>query len=401
MGTVFRARHRTTGEVGAAKVINADLAGRRVYRARFARERRVLEALDHPNIVPILDAGEEGDVPFIVTAFAPNGDVSALLRGELTTATVLSILRQSAEGLAAAHGAGIVHRDVKPGNLLVKDDGGQLRILVADFGIAWGRDFATSYTPYGCGVGTPGYMSPECSRGDRADARADVYSLACCLALLVGREGRRGPIARVIAKATSYYPEHRHPDVMTLCEDAEKILRSAGERALTPTGGGLEETRLDTPAGGTLPGEDLPSAAIVEAALERCGLPETACSSCLARGRSDTQMVTALITVVDVDRMRRHVNALAADLADELGVERVRIVVLPAELALADLVRSYLGLIFAQDVPAEDRDLVDARRQGNLLEIDLPSTLNRLCDEDALVPLVAHLGVARIRLNPI
>ena len=136
MGTVFRARHVETGAIYALKVINEELAGDPVARARFDREARILQALDHPNVVTIVDYDEEGGVPYIVTEFARDGDLRNFRSGGMDVETLLSVLRQAAEGLQAAHDEGIVHRDVKPPNLLVHREGDGLRIMVPDFGVA-------------------------------------------------------------------------------------------------------------------------------------------------------------------------------------------------------------------------------------------------------------------------
>jgi hypothetical protein len=402
MGTVFLARELSSGRIYALKVIRGDLADRTAFRARFEREAQILRSLEHPNIVRIHSAGEVDGVPYIVTEFARDGDLRSFLAGgELSISTVLSILWQSAAGLEAAHAKRIVHRDVKPGNLLVERGGDRLVIKVTDFGIAWGHDFATSYTPFGRAIGTPGYMSPECQRGEAADHTADVFSLGCCLKFMLGEAANQGPIVEVLRKAWSETPADRQQTVMDLYRDAAEALEGYGRNVISNVGtpGHLSETRLDTPASMTpvRGAEDRP--AVIDRVLERLGLDGTIESARLARGRSDRMLVTGLLTTPDPGSLGPHLNRLAAALANQLQVERVQLVLLPSGDAIPDIVRTYLSVLFAAEVPAEDLASVAARRIDGLLEIDLPPRVDRLCGEDVLVPLVAQLGVRTVKVN--
>lgn len=400
MGSVFQARHIEENWLCALKVIRDDLVGRPVIRARFAREARILRALNHPNIVPILDSGEVDGVAYIATKFVLDGDLLTFIGGELVTKNLLSILRQTAEGLEAAHEAGVVHRDVKPPNLLVERNGDTVRILLADFGVAGGEGFGPRYTRFGDAIGSPEFMSPECGVGKKADRRADVFSLAQCLVVMIG-PAARGPITAVITKATSPYPDERHPTVMDFYAEAAAALGSSAVQPPPPSIDGLAPTRLDTPVKAKEEGDSGDRVAVVEAALERIGLAGQAQTSRLARGRSDPRLVTALLVVEGVQRFRPHASAFAADLAQQLGVDRVRLVLLPPGQGLEESVRSYFALIFADHLPAHEISSLTARRTGELLQVDLSPRLKRLCDEDALVPLVAHLGVKEVQLNPI
>jgi serine/threonine protein kinase len=401
MGTVFRARELLGGRVYALKVIRRELSDRPAYRARFRREADILRALEHPNIVRIEAADEAEGIPYIVTEFAPAGDLGALLGGELLIETVLSILCQSAAGLEAAHAKGIVHRDVKPGNLLVVYEGDQLTIKVTDFGIAWGRDFATSYTPYGKAVGTPGYISPECQRGEDADQTADIYSLACCLKAMLGRAGNAGPIVAVLRKAMAPLPGDRQQSAMELYEDAAEVLDGYDPVVISSARPEFDpsDTSFDTPTDSTPVREDAGNPAVIRRALDRLGLAGAIEGARLARGRSDPMLVTGILTASAPRRLGPHLNRLAGDLVERLDVERVRLVLMPKDYPLADAVKSYLAVVFAEDVPAEDVAAIDARQIDGLLEIDLPPRVDRLCDEDVLVPLVAHLGVRTVRVN--
>lgn len=185
MGRVYRARHRLMGRQVALKFIASRFQGRPGAAARFLREIRLIGRLDHPNIVRALDADRVGDVPYIVMEYVRGRDLGRLLqeRGPLPAAEVASLAAQAALALDHAHRRGVVHRDVKPSNLLLADDG-VLRLL--DLGLATLLDhddddqepFATAA---GVAVGTIEYMSPEQAAGRPVDGRSDLYSLGCAM----------------------------------------------------------------------------------------------------------------------------------------------------------------------------------------------------------------------------
>jgi len=403
MGTVFRARHVETGRIYALKVIKSELAQHPVAQARFDREARILQRLEHPNVVKIAAYERDRGIPYIVTEFARDGDLRNFIAGGMETETLLSTLRQAAEGLQAAHDADIVHRDVKPANLLVNRGGGEMRIMVTDFGVAWGKDFSTHYTaPGGRGVGTRLYKSPECERAEEADCRADVYSLGICLNRMLGESAKEGPVVAVIAKAAAYWPKDRHSSVMELYEDAERALRAGGTGWVVPqpSGDDLAETMLDTPGGGTLAGDGTGRPRVLDQVLGRLGIQDQVRGGSLARGRGNPMLITGMLTVSDPEALGHAVGDLASGLARELKVDRVRLVLLTSDQAVPDIVRTYFSVLFADEVPPEDLEQLAARRVDDLLEIDAPPQIDRLCDEDVLVPLVAQLHVKNVRLNP-
>lgn len=178
MGVVYRGRDPRTGEAVAIKVIER---GDAKERARFEAEARALRSLDHPNVVRYLDHGvsDEG-APFLVMQWLEGMDLARRLeRRLLGVEEALTLARAVAEGLAAAHEAGIVHRDVKPSNVfLVGEDLRGARVI--DFGIARTEQRGDRLTSTGVLVGTPGYMAPEQIRGEH-DARTDVYGLGALL----------------------------------------------------------------------------------------------------------------------------------------------------------------------------------------------------------------------------
>jgi hypothetical protein len=191
MGTVYRAEHRLMGRPVALKVIHTHLLTHPGAVERFRQEVRAAARLAHPNIVTAYDAGETGGACFLVMEYVEGETLENVLarRGPLPVAEACGFARQAALGLRHAHEKGLVHRDLKPGNLLVTPQG-QVKIL--DFGLARLRpelQIDRGLTPAGAVVGTPTYLAPEQARDPgAADARADLYSLGCTLYhLLAGR----------------------------------------------------------------------------------------------------------------------------------------------------------------------------------------------------------------------
>ncbi|WP_051132827.1 serine/threonine-protein kinase [Nocardia paucivorans] len=178
MGQVWLAVDTTTDRRVALKVLPGELAEDRTYRARFEREAELAARLRDPHIVPIRSHGELDGRLFIEMEYIDGIDLARLLHrdGPLPPARAVDIVAQTAAALDAAHRAGLVHRDVKPPNILVRPDG---FVYLIDFGIAHGSD-STALTTAGLAIGTWAYMAPERFTG-RTDARSDVYSLGCVL----------------------------------------------------------------------------------------------------------------------------------------------------------------------------------------------------------------------------
>ncbi|MBJ7456949.1 MAG: serine/threonine protein kinase, partial [Thermoleophilia bacterium] len=171
---VHRARHAATRAPAAVKLFHRSVWADRAFRVRFRRECDALTALRHPNIVPILDCGEDDGRGYLAMSLATGGSLAErLVAGPMRPAQALGILRGVAAALDAAHSAGVLHRDVTPGNILLDPDGPWL----ADFGIARRID-ATVLTGEGELIGTAGYMAPEVIGGERATPAADRYALA-------------------------------------------------------------------------------------------------------------------------------------------------------------------------------------------------------------------------------
>ncbi|MDF1506306.1 serine/threonine-protein kinase, partial [Roseisolibacter sp. H3M3-2] len=232
MAEVYLARPLEGGEPVAVKLVAAPYAADPEAAGRFAREARTVASLAHPNLVRnlgVVDA-PDGRTVAIVSAYVRGRTLRAVLRerGALPFDEAAAVLRDVAAGLAHAHAARIVHRDVKPENVFLEDDSG--RALLADFGIARPIDAETQLTMVGSSLGTPTYMAPEQVDGGAVDARADVYALG-----LVGWEmlsGRR-PWAGESLYALLHKQKHEPlPDLGALRPDVPAFLLRAIEGAL-------------------------------------------------------------------------------------------------------------------------------------------------------------------------
>jgi serine/threonine-protein kinase len=181
MAIVYLAHDRELDRVVAVKRLADNLSHDRSFRDRFLREAQLAAPLSHPNVVRVYDFGHDPDGrPFIVMEYVEGGSLAeALARdGALTPARVVAVARDCCAGLAYAHAAGLVHRDLKPQNLLLDLDG---RVKIADFGIARTLDDGTSLTLTGSVLGTAGYLAPEQAGGSQVTAAADIYGLGVTL----------------------------------------------------------------------------------------------------------------------------------------------------------------------------------------------------------------------------
>jgi serine/threonine protein kinase len=186
MASVYLAEDAELDRPVAVKLLAGHLAGDAGFRTRFVREARMAAGLSHPNVVQVYDAGEEDGRPWIVMEYVAGTTLAdeVARSGPLAPDAVVALARQACAGLEHAHRAGLVHRDVKPHNLLLREDGA---LKIADFGIARALE-ETRLTEAGSVLGTAAYLSPEQAAGEPVTAAADVYALGVVLyELLTGR----------------------------------------------------------------------------------------------------------------------------------------------------------------------------------------------------------------------
>jgi YVTN family beta-propeller protein len=260
MGVVYRARHIALDHERALKVVASDLASDPRFRARFTRESRLAASIEHPNVIPVYHAGEESGRPYLSMRIVDGPDLGALVddQGPLDPRRVADIVTQVARGLDAAHERGLVHRDVKPSNVLVECVPQAERAYVTDFGISRLRAAETSVTTTGEFLGTADYVAPEQIQGDPVDHRADVYSLGGLTHYLLTGEppfpnrsepaklvahtnaprpapsrlasGLSRSVDAVVARAMAVDPESRHASASQYAAALDRALERAPRR---------------------------------------------------------------------------------------------------------------------------------------------------------------------------
>ncbi|MGV9943933.1 serine/threonine-protein kinase [Streptomyces sp. NPDC003401] len=268
MAVVYRARDLRLERTVALKLLAPELARNDTFRKRFTHESRVAAAIDHPHIVPVFEAGETDGLLYIAMRYVAGGDLRHLLdgRGPLQPATTARIAAQVASALDAAHEHGLVHRDVKPGNILVDrgtDSDHPEHVYLTDFGLTKKSLSLTGFTTVGQFVGTLDYVAPEQISGRPVDGRCDVYGLACVvhetlaghppfrrdddMALLWAHQYDEPPplttvrpdlppaVDEVFARALAKTPDARHPTCLAFVADLRTALLSDAERHHPPT----------------------------------------------------------------------------------------------------------------------------------------------------------------------
>ena len=285
MGVVYRAEHLTLGRQAALKIIVPNLAESEGFRTRFLQEARIAATLVHPNVVTVYDAGDVGGLLYIAMQYVEGSDLAKVLRsdGRLKPFRALDVLRQVAAALDAAHAAGLVHRDVKPGNILIQGRDAYL----TDFGLTKRLSSGDALTRPGEVVGTVHYLAPEQIEGKDVDGRTDVYALGCllyqCLSgelpyprdsdiaviyahiqedppkLSVRRPDLPAGLDQVIAKAMEKSPDRRFNTCHDLISAARGVVdahgplsESSGQRRVVPAEG-------DHPDVPTSTGREVPS----------------------------------------------------------------------------------------------------------------------------------------------
>ncbi|MDQ0737586.1 serine/threonine-protein kinase [Pseudomonas sp. W4I3] len=207
MANVYLATQRSLERKVALKVMAAALAADPSFCERFLREGKTLARLSHPHTVTIHDIGNVGELYYMAMEYLPNGTLKERIAAGLTPEQGVTLIRQIASALGYAHAQGLVHRDVKPANILFRADG---TAVLSDFGIAKSLDDRTQFTQAGFAVGTPSYMSPEQARGQEIDGRADLYALGVVLyEILVGKLPYSGTdaLSTALAHLTEPLPE--------------------------------------------------------------------------------------------------------------------------------------------------------------------------------------------------
>ncbi|MGC1165502.1 MAG: serine/threonine-protein kinase [Solirubrobacterales bacterium] len=204
MGILYLAVEPGLDRRVALKLIAPEAAAEEVFARRFAEESRIAASIEHPNVVPIYAAGEEGGVPFIAMRYVSGSDLSRRIarEGRLAPEQAAGLIAQVGNGLDAIHAAGLVHRDVKPANVLLSGADGADHAYITDFGVARNVTTESGLTQTGRFVGTLDYVAPEQISGGEVDARVDVYALGCLLFKLLTGEvpfPREGEAARLYA----------------------------------------------------------------------------------------------------------------------------------------------------------------------------------------------------------
>ena len=254
MGVVYRARHLALDRERALKVISPALSEDPRFRERFQREARLAASLEHPNVVPVDHAGDEGGVLYLSMRLVEGSDLRRIVEasGPLDARRASRLLTGIAAGLDAAHERGLLHRDVKPANVLVEGVNGDERVFLTDFGISRIAGGGGTVTASGELLGSPDYVAPEQVAGDRVDYRTDVYALGCLLHFaLTGQPPfpRDNDLAKlfahanaprprpselvpglptaldgVVARAMAIRPEYRYESAGELAADVESIV---------------------------------------------------------------------------------------------------------------------------------------------------------------------------------
>jgi serine/threonine protein kinase/subtilisin-like proprotein convertase family protein len=183
MSVVYLAEDTRLGRRVAIKVLSAELAADDAFRSRFVRESQLAAGLEHPNIVPVYEAGEAEGQLFIAMRYVRGTDLRTLLtrEGPFDPNRTIALLRPVAAALDAAHRRGLVHRDVKPANILIANDEGEEHVYLSDFGLSKHTSSRSGLTKTGTFMGTVDYVAPEQIQGHDVDGRTDGYSLACVL----------------------------------------------------------------------------------------------------------------------------------------------------------------------------------------------------------------------------
>jgi len=226
MAAVYKAHQPGLNRFVAVKVLPPIHAQQPGFSQRFRREAEAIARLNHPNILPVYDFGQEGDYSFIVMRYVEDArTLKQVMKTQLSLQGVTDLIEQIAAALDYAHGQGVIHRDVKPGNVLVDGDWA----LLSDFGLAKMTEDSVRLTGTGVGIGTPAYMSPEQGQGQLVDHRTDIYALGIILfEMITGHipHDAETPVAIIFKRATEplLLPRTLNPDIP---EAVERVILKA------------------------------------------------------------------------------------------------------------------------------------------------------------------------------
>jgi serine/threonine-protein kinase len=322
MAAVYRARQETLDRIVAVKVLSDSLATSDEFMQRFVREARTAANMRHPNVITVHDFGQdERGVPYLVLEYVDGPTLADLMDAGLEDSRIPDLLDQMAAGLDYAHSRGVIHRDVKPGNVLLTEDG---RVVLADFGLAWLIEAAVHLTLSGGVIGTPEYMSPEQASGLRVDARTDVYALGVVLyEMLTGDRpyGGDNPIAILLKHVQAPVPSVAalRPDLpvavdrvvqQALAKDPERRFQTAGAlaRAFREALAGASEASARLPTRLGLRPLDPPrvdESAPAEAALVADGVDARPCPGCGATMPLDAGICPGCMYMIPLDQLPR------------------------------------------------------------------------------------------------
>jgi serine/threonine-protein kinase len=226
MATVYRAYDPSFEREVAIKVLPRELMHDPQFRDRFRREIKTIASLEHPAIVPVYDVGEEDGVPYFVMRYMPGGSLTQWIeKGKFSLEDAARIIERLSSALAYAHKVGLIHRDLKPDNILFDNNGDP---FISDFGVAKITDSSTNMTGSGI-IGTPAYMSPEQAQGEKVDNRSDIYGLGVIIfQMLSGHQPYEAttPMGVAVKHITDPVPDILK-DNPSLGEQADTIIRTA------------------------------------------------------------------------------------------------------------------------------------------------------------------------------
>jgi serine/threonine-protein kinase len=372
MGVVYRARERESNRVVALKLIVPELASDVTYRARFERESRIAMRLEHPNIVPVYASGEFEGALFMAMRFIHGTDLGELLVGEhgLRVDRATALILQIASALDAAHREGLVHRDVKPGNVMVERLEDREHCYVMDFGLAKQSGTAT-VTRTGSWVGTLDYVAPEQILGKHVDARTDVYALGAMFFHMVAG---RPPFAMGHDAAKLYaHVNVEAPPVTEIRQALPQGLNIVVGRALAkepaqryPSAGDFAMAVQAALAGRTLPEAEQSVATGEAAPLEqpdRRGAPTMAPRSQRDTSRAPSANVWPLRNATIADEVEP-IRRAAGPKADDIDQERRR-TRRPRPLLVALAVLAVAGVAVAIAVSQSSPSLSHRLQRGS------------------------------------